>query len=419
MSLDRRGSGTDILFEMQTRAVIRTILGVPAMMLLFCGPATGRDPLPSVFIDDPSPPGPGDCLAAGVRQTLRGRFIDPDPSGGENRPPRDLQIDVEPTDGGVERYRGVLSDDRFHWSVPDVDFGSEDGLAVATVVATSADGRIARTNRAWIIDAGSPRLWIETDGTRVPPPGPSGVPSLYGRPIRLDAWVVDSADSAPPVATLELDGAPFKRGDVVREEGVHHLTASVEDCAGHRASAAWAFRLDLTPPPLLSTSPADGAIVTVEPIAFTGVSHADLIAATVNGQQASIASGHFTVEPLHWIEGHNRLKIKLVDESAHSRRYDIGFTVHSLAPTVRILEYGLPIAPGTVFRRPVRPEARATGLNVAVEMLLNDEPFDGGTTIFASGRYRLEVSATDRHGRIAGASVEFQIEIPADEGRRN
>ena len=391
---------------------VRGRLTALTLVVAMASPVIGSDARPLVEIVSPPPTSSGDCLLAGQRRTLAGRWVDHDPSTGANRPPRELTVEIETTHGDVEVYRPSMSEDGLRWEISDVDLGGANGMAMATVRAVGESGKIARAVRSWIVDADTPRIRVTVNGSRVGGDAWDGEPKLYGHPVRVSAWVEDNAYAMPPDATLELDGDPVKRGTTVDRSGLHRVVARVEDCAGHRAQAEWTFRLALEPSWLFSTTPADGAVVADGPEEFSGTTHLDIVSAVVNGQQTQVVEGRFSVTPFRWLEGRNLVEIDLETAGGSRRRYRTKFTVHSIGPWIELLEYGLPIAPGTVFRRPVKLEVRATGTDVTVEAWLNGAPFVSGTKVEESGSYRFEAEATDSLGRTVRGSSEFAVDIP-------
>ena len=373
---------------------------------------------PSVSLDLPAVPA-GGCLAAGTAYTLGGTFGDPNPATGQGGQPPPVALEVIDAAGAHRSYTGVLSADGRRWSAAGVDLGSADGVTTVLVTATDSLRNSSRVSASFRIDAAPPVVRLTLDGAPFPgaaagATAPAGaVPVLFGRRIAAGVTVEDGAAAAPPPAVLTLDGAPYAAGAPITAEGTHLLVATATDCAGHAVSVHALFAIDVTPPALRSTVPAADARVTTAPGAFSGTSDPDLAQATVNGSPATVSSGAFTLSPFSWREGSNQVAIELVDKAGNRASYQVTFTVRTAPLSVQILEGGAPIAPGAVFLRPVRPEARASDSSATVTATLNGAPFVSGTQIAQSNSYHLVATASDDWGRSAQAEVHFTLYLGA------
>ncbi|MFI5168174.1 MAG: Ig-like domain-containing protein, partial [Thermoanaerobaculales bacterium] len=370
--------------------------------------------LPSVITLDAPSLALGGCLAAGQLRTVSGTLTNPNAAG---TPPPTIQLQVAPAGGAAGSYPGVIAADGRSWSAAKVDLGSADGTAFATVTAADGSGNAAQATKSWPIDARTPAVQLTLDGAPFPgttagtTPPAGGQPALFGRAIRPRASVNDPGGATAPVAVMTLDGAPYTGGTPIAAEGDHVLVARATDCAGHEGDANARFRIDLTPPSLTSTNPADGAVLTSGPTTFSGVSDPDLATATVNGRPATLSTGSFVLTPYPWIEGQNEVAIVLVDQAGNQASYTRRFQVHSIPLTLQILESGIPVADLATFARVVTPELVTNDPKANIVATLNDAPFVSKTTISTSGSYTLQATATDAVSRRTSAGVHFQVDL--------
>ncbi len=361
----------------------------------------------------------GACLAAASPTQLAGAFLDANPATGQNGQPPAVVVDVVDAAGARRSYVGALDVPAGRWSVAGADLGSADGVATVLVTANDSYGHAARLSRSFRVDAAAPTVRLTLDGAPFPGarPGaapPSGAaPFLFGRQIAAGVTVEDGAAAAPPAAVLTLDGAPYAAGTPIASEGTHLLVATATDCAGHTAATHALFSIDATPPELRSTAPAAGARVTAAVTTFSGVSDPDLVRATVNGRPATVSAGSFTLTPFPWREGRNEVAIELEDRAGHRANHQVAFTIRTAPLSVQILEGGAPLAAGSTFLRPVRPEVRASDSTATVAATLNGVPFGSGTEIAQSGSYHLVATASDDWGRTAHAEVAFTLDLGA------
>ena len=233
-----------------------------------------------------------------------------------------VRLDALSSAGSAQSFAATLDAAGTAWSVPAVDLGGVDGTATLTASTTDALGHDVRVLRAFRVKASSPSLSLLLDGGAMPgsaagaAAGPGETPVLFGRALLPRASVSDGPGAAPPAAVVTLDGVPWP-GAPISAEGTHLLSASATDCAGHAASAHALFTIDVTPPRLLSFTPADGASLGAAVRSVSGTSDPDLAAATVNGVAAAVAGGAFSVSPFSSKEGANTASIVLVDKAGN------------------------------------------------------------------------------------------------------
>ena len=179
--------------------------------------------------------------------------------------------------------------DGTRWSAGGVDLGTADGTATASIVATDVLGnasqyrrllaprrrryrRVASDPRRRAVPGLGPR---RRAGSRAPRPWPLNRDGGRGRGGRRT-----EPGAAAPRAVVTLDGAPYAPGTPITGEGEHLLVARASDCAGHEATVHAFFRIDRSPPALVSSEPAAGSRVSTEVTAFSGVASEPLASAT-------------------------------------------------------------------------------------------------------------------------------------------
>jgi hypothetical protein len=126
----------------------------------------------------------------------------------------------------------------------------------------------------------------------------SGAPlddlSWFARPAVLDASVENGTGEV--TLSLQLDGVEVQPGVEVNEEGSHRVVAEASDSTGATVLATRTFGIDLTPPVLAITDPADGSLIPDDTIIVSGtVVEANLAGLSVNGIFATTSGGVFTV----------------------------------------------------------------------------------------------------------------------------
>ena len=363
---------------------------------------------PLLTLDAPAPD-PTGCRAPGPPVTVSGRV-----SSRGARPV--VTLFVQPAGGQPQTFTAALDTAGTTWSVPGVDLGPADGTATLTASTTDALKHDVRVLRSFRVKASTPVIQLLLDGGTFPGSGPGATPAtgetpvLFGRALSPRASVSDGPGSAPPTPVVTLDGAPWS-GSPVGAEGTHLLAATASDCAGHAASAHALFAIDVTPPRLLSTIPADGASLGAAVTAFSGTSDPDLASATVNGVAAAVSAGTFSAAPFTSKEGANAVSIVLVDRAGNRAAFTRSFSVRSLGPSIEILESGAPLGLGAVFFRAVAPVLRSNDPAAAIAATLNGAAFVSGTSVGATGSYTLSATATDSFGHSASATATFKVDL--------
>ena len=233
--------------------------------------------------------------------------------------------------------------------------------------------------------------------------------SLYNRDV-IPVVSTDDADTAV-LAAVTLDGAPFGLGNVVSAEGEHLLRATAVDCAGNAAiPLEQRFTIDRTAPSLLTVIPASGDAVGALPASIQGtLSEPASVTDVASGVAAMGSTNAFTLA-LPFEEGRNERSLRLVDAAGNSAIVPYTLTVDTAAPTIEIVEQGLPIAHEALFNRAVAPRIRVSDPEATLVAELNGNAFVSGTELAADGTYELVATATDAAGHGSTARARFSID---------
>jgi len=364
---------------------------------------------PVVTIDQPVF-GEGTCSSGGM-VTVSGRYFDANPpTGGAG-----LSLHVRSAAGVATTYASDVV--AGNWSIAGVDLGATDGLAVLTVTASDAVGHESRAVKNIDVDAQAPTVQLSAGGSLFPGSAPGEAPAPGEGATWVTtvpaAWAVvtDGASPAPPVEMI-LDGLSYAAGTPIDVEGEHLLTARATDCAGNVGAAHALFNLDLTAPNILTTTPADGALLPEGPQGFSGTADADLVGAWVNGLPAVVGSGGaFDLSPFEWSEGANSVTVRLQDAAGNESVSEQSFRVDTSAPTITILIGGFPVGPDAVFTSEVMPEIIVDDPEATITATLDGAAYVPGSPVENAGVHTLHVDAEDQLGRTTSAEVQFEIDL--------
>ena len=366
---------------------------------------------PTLTMDAPSADSAA-CRAPGTPVAVSGRVY----GRGGARPT--VKLDVLPAGGSAQSFTATLDAAGTTWTVPAIDLGSADGTATLTASTSDALGHDVRVLRSFRIKASSPSLAILLDGGAMPgfaagaAATPGETPVLFGRALSPRVAVSDGPGAAPPAPVVTLDGSPWA-GTPISAEGTHVLSATVLDCAGHAAAGHALFTIDVTPPRLLSTSPADGASLGDAVASFSGTSDPDLASATRQRRRRQRERRRLLVESF-FFEGRGEHPLDRPRRSGGEPFGSLSLLQREVHRAVR-RDPGVGSAArlGARFFRRSRPTVRSNDPSATVLSTLNGISFLSGTSISASGDYTLAATATDTLGHSSSATASFKVDLTA------
>ncbi|HEX7828168.1 MAG TPA: Ig-like domain-containing protein, partial [Thermoanaerobaculia bacterium] len=211
--------------------------------------------------------------------------------------------------------------------------------------------------------------------------------------------VVTVQDLTATTIVAKVDNQPYVIGTPVTAEGPHTFDVTVTDAAGWPTTPQTIhFVIDKTAPVVAITIPennnallksGDEFGVTITPkITITDISTTSVVA-TLNGAPYNfdtpiIAEGRYVLSAV-------------VTDAAHwsTPVGPIAFVIDKTAPTVRVLESGVPFE-AKKYNRAVTPVVEIDDLTETItNATLNGNTWTSGTTVSADGNYTLNVTVTD------------------------
>jgi len=302
----------------------------------------------------------------------------------------------------VNEVAATITGDTWTSSVPVLE-----GSQLLTVVAADTLGHLTTIARTVLIDRTTPAIEVRESGA--PFTG-----TLFNRSVALLVRAVDADANVQLTATL--DGAAYVSGTPVTAEGSHTLSVTATDCASHSATRSFPFTIDRTPPAIRNHNPAHGSTVGTLPTSIAASTDPDatkieLLGTAIVATPAPDAS--FVLNGVAFAEGVNRFVLRATDRAGNSAQYDYTVTVKTTPPVVSILENGAPLAPNTIYTRPVTPVIKVNDTAATLTATLNSATFTSGTTITADGEYRIIATATDSLNHTGRAETVFTIDRTA------
>lgn len=149
---------------------------------------------------------------------------------------------------------------------------------------------------------------------------------------------VDVAGLTDPGATVTVDGSPvtaqatgFFTTYVTLPEGYHAFVIIAQNLAGLTTSAYADVMVDLTPPTLTISSPADGSLLRTPTVTVKGTTE-PLASLVVNGIDVRVdAVGSFSAN-VSLTEGPNVITANATDEAGNWRAVSVTVTLDSISP---------------------------------------------------------------------------------------
>lgn len=290
-----------------------------------------------------------------------------------------------------------------------------DGVHQVQARATDNSGNLsAPVQTSFVIDSVAPVIAI------------SGVSeTAYTGPVTP---LIEVTDLNLWVSHAQLNGADFASGTTISQPGAHVLQVDAIDRAGNAASRTIRFTIstgsaDTTPPVIDIKTPQTDSYIRrgTTGLTATVVDAESLVAAA----EFSLDGGGFAPMAIDGAQGTPDLYSASLDalaDGAHSltvRARDVHgnesssplrrFTVDNTPPVITVSG----VAAGQ-YSTSVTPVVSVTDAALqASAITLNGVAYVSGTPVSENGDYLLSVSAIDRAGNDATASLQFSVRVPA------
>ncbi len=209
------------------------------------------------------------------------------------------------------------------------------------------------------------------------------------------------ADLTRVTIDAKLDALPYTLGMPVTAEGAHTFEVAVTDAAGWKtAPPAIHFVID-------KSAPAVSVIVNNRQLA-SGDEFGETIAPQIDVVDISTTTTEATLDGQTWTsgtpiaaEGEHVLAVSVTDRAGWKTTLPpIAFIIDKSAPSVRVLEKGVPFVSGTKFNRDVEPEIVIDDLTATtIAATLDGSTWTPDSIITAeAAQHTLAITVTDHLG---------------------
>ncbi|UCD83537.1 MAG: hypothetical protein JSU92_09540, partial [Deltaproteobacteria bacterium] len=296
-------------------------------------------------------------------------------------------------------------------------FSLADGYYTATLTATDICALSSSTTFGFLVDTTPPAVNIASPA--------DGATFCTTTVVIVGSCTDPVPGSGLATCVIEVDGVTGDLSDgtetfVVPVTGAYTATLTGVDNCGHGATTTISFEVDVTPPWVSITSPADGATFCTSTVTVTttfvdigfGVARAVL---EVDGITADITSGTATVTGL--ITGSYTATVTAYDQCDLSNVDSITFSVDLEPPTVEITS---PADGATFCTTTIVIVGSCTDIGfgistcvVAVTGGLGGDMSDGNETIIVpgSGVYTATLTGLDSCGYGATTTISFFVDV--------
>lgn len=317
------------------------------------------------------------------------------------------------TDGGA--WTSMMLSDPVSSTYAGVLSSLSEGAHQVQVRSTDKSGNVsAPVQTSFVVDSVAPVIAV------------SGVSeNAYTGPVTP---LIEITDLNLWVSHAQLNGADYISGTTISQPGAHVLQVDAIDRAGNASSRTVRFSIstgsaDTTPPVIdIKTPAADGYIRRGTSGLTTTIVDAE---SAVAAAEFSLDSGAFAPMAIDGSQGIQDLYSASLDaltDGAHTlivRARDVAgntsssalrhFTVDNTPPVISISgvtagQYSTSVTPVISVT-----DAALQGSTIT----LNGIPYVSGTPVSQNGDYLLSVSAIDKAGNDASASLQFSIRVPA------
>lgn len=296
-----------------------------------------------------------------------------------------------------------------------------DGPHVAEVVVRDRAGNEGRASAGFTTDTVAPVLAFTSPPATVRgDPTPSIVATYSDATSGLDPGTLQiSLDGASLLPGCAVGGSSATCEPQPLGEGSHTANATIQDRAGHTATATLTFKvvLDLNPPSIVLTAPAGGIFVNTPEILVTGTVTDDgqVSSVAVNDVEVPLNGGSFqTTVTLQ--EGFNEIFVSATDASGKRRVATRGVTLDLTPPSLSV-ETPAPEQPTN--QGEVRVAGAATDENGLASLTVQQVPVPVVDSQFetevavALGANQISVRALDRAGNETLATLSVtRFDLP-------
>ncbi|VAW43731.1 hypothetical protein MNBD_GAMMA02-218, partial [hydrothermal vent metagenome] len=179
-----------------------------------------------------------------------------------------------------------------------------EGVHQVDVIATDANGNTSNQLLNFNIDSTSPIITVTgiNDG------------GLYNQTVQANIAI---SDANLDTSQIILDGVAYTSGDLITAEGSHILMVNATDLAGNTATSRLFFNIDLTPPTVIITYPANGIETNQVNTIVSGSTEVNAALSLTNGAYTDVLStdfeGNFSFADVPLTSGNNVISITATD----------------------------------------------------------------------------------------------------------
>lgn len=284
------------------------------------------------------------------------------------------------------------------WSAGPILFA--EGVAAIEVSARDTVDNTIVVTRGVTIDTLAPEVDLLESGS------PLAANALFNRPITP---VITVSDASPWTLVATLDGAPFVSATPVASEGMHGLQATATDSAGNSTTRQVSFRVDGSPPALVTISPEDGFVTAAAEVRLQG----ELLGAeslTIDGIGVPFLGDQFVAGPYPLAEGQRTFAILARDAAGNELSRSHRVIRDLTAPSVSIQQPGASALVGAstvqVTGQVTDPHLESVVVNGVAASLSGSgvRTWVAPQVPLPEGESTLIATAVDRAGNLATAS---------------
>ncbi len=201
-----------------------------------------------------------------------------------------------------------------------------EGENLLPIVATDQVGHQATAELRLVLDTQAPTLSLLVAG--VPLQGGA----VFAGPVTPE---ISASDATEVVTSATLDGATYLPGTVIDGDGLHQLSVSASDAAGHQATVLVSFSLDLAAPVFADLAPVAGSVDSAAQVTLTGRAPG-AVSVSVDGQAATLAGDGFSAGPFNLSEGERVFLLAATDSGGNVTQLTHHLTRDSTAPQLTL-----------------------------------------------------------------------------------
>ncbi len=314
--------------------------------------------------------------------------------------------ELNPVSVKVNGFDAVIGDGTFNLAALSLTEGSN----TISVTATDKSGNVGTTSINVNLDTVAPVVGITShvDGVYLNTPTISlagSLDELNPASVKVNGLDAEISNGAFSLAALNLT------------EGVNTISVTAIDNAGNVGTASIVINLDTVAPIVEVTSQIHGVYLNTPTVAVRGsLDELNPVSVKVNGHDAVISAGGFSLSDLSLAEGANTITVTATDKAGNTGTRSITINLDTVAPVVSVTSHedNVYLNTPTISVGGTLDEINPASVKVnGLDAVIGDGTFSLAALSLAEGANTISLMVTDKAGNVGTTSITINLDTVA------